>query len=261
MTLRDWQRMRLKELRCSSFHDSGYSDQVTIVAYSFPKNVDDETFDLLECAILQTWFVIGKLKAVIVANRHFPKLDAFAGGHEEVEVQIEPTLEPGNIDSMSADCCARLHSRFSTPYCLIIQDDGFPLKDNFGEFLGKYDFVGAPYVRISWWRNLICSILGYWMSNGGFSLRSKRICEAAATYWAKKYAICHPCRQTIDDLFYTKTLPLNHQIYRFKHRIAPNNVAIHFSYDAIVHQPIIILPMGFHRDVTFEELVREGFLL
>lgn len=260
MTLQEWKIKRLNELRGQFFRASDYCRQVTVVAYTFPEDVDSGMFDSLECAILQTWFVLGKIKTVLVANCHFPKMDRFAANHDEVEVQIEPTLEPGNIDSMSADCCARLHARFSTPYCLVVQDDGFPLKDNLGDFIGKYDFVGAPYVRISWWRNMICTCLGYWMSNGGFSLRSKRICEAAAEYWNRKYAARHPSRLTVDDLFYTKTLPLRHPSYRFKYRIAPNNVAIRFSYDAIVRQPVAALPMGFHRNVSFEELVRKGYV-
>lgn len=260
MTLRDWQHARLPELRNHTFPASRHRLDVTIVAYTFPKKLDGDCFDFLECAILQTWEALGKLKTVLVTHRRFAKLDAFAARHREVVIQVEPTLVPGDIDSMSADCCARLHTRFSTPYCLVIQDDGFPLKDNLNDFLGQYDFVGAPYVRISWWRNVICTILGFWVSNGGFSLRSKGICEAAAEYWTQKYARHHPCRQTIDDLFYTQTLPLRHLNYRLKYRIAPNWIAIRFSYDAIVRQPVAILPMGFHRDMTFEDLTRRGFL-
>lgn len=202
--------------------------------------------------------MLGILKTVIVANRHFPKLDAFAAAHKEVEIQIEPSLVPGDIATMSADCCGRLHSRFSTPYCLVVQDDGFPLRDTLRDFLGKWDFVGAPYVRVSWWRNLIAGALGYWMSNGGFSLRSKRICEAAAQYWRRKYAARHPSPMTIDDLFYTKTLPLRHPTFRFKFRIAPNKTALRFSYDAIVKQPLRKQPLGFHRAATFEALASSG---
>lgn len=254
-TLREWQRLRLPQLRNLKFPESRYANSVTIIAYTFPKDADGEAFDFLECSVLQTWSILGRLKVVIVANRHFAKVDAFAGRYEEIDVQIEPSLKPGSIDSMSADCCARLYYRFSTPYCLVIQDDGFPFEDKLGDFLGKYDYVGAPYVRISWWRNAICRIFGYWMSNGGFSLRSRRICEAAASYWRSIYEVRHPSPETVDDLFYTKTLPLRHLNYRLRYRIAPNSVAIRFSYDALVSQPVKQLPMGFHRDVTFEQLM------
>ncbi len=241
------------------FHVSRHFEDVTIVAYTFPKEADSELFDYLECSILHTWSVLGKLKTVIVANRCFKKLEEFAKRHDGVRVEVEPSLVPGRIETMSADCCARLYSRFSTPYCLIVQDDGFALKDMLDEFLGKYDYIGAPYVRISWWRNAVCRILGYWMSNGGFSLRSRRICEAAARYWAR-YEKYHPSEHTVDDLYYTKTLPLRHLGFRLKYRIAPNTVALRFSYDALVKQPVRNLPMGFHRDVTFAEFMDSGMM-
>lgn len=259
MKLREWQDKRLKELRNQEFPRSKYADKVTVVAYIFPADAQSNDFDYLECSILQTWSVLGKLTTILIANRHFEKLDAFVRLYPEVEVQIEPSLSPGKIETMSADCCARLYKRFSTDYCLIVQDDGFPLQDTLGDFLGKYDYLGAPYVRISWWRNLICHIFGYWMSNGGFSLRSKRICEAAAKYW-QKYGKFHPSEMTVDDLYYTKTLPLKHLSYRFKCRIAPNKVAIRFSYDALVAQPIAEVPFGIHRGITFEEMIKKGWV-
>lgn len=259
MKLREWQKKRLAELRGMQFPVSRHFGEVTIVAYTFLNETDRELFDYLECSILHTWSVLGKLKTVVVTNSCFKKLEEFAKRHDVVSVQEETSLVPGRIETMSADCCARLHSRFSTPYCLIVQDDGFVFKDMLDEFLGKFDYVGAPYVRISWWRNAVCWILGYWMSNGGFSLRSRRICEAAARYWVR-YEKKHPSAQTVDDLYYTKTLPLRHLGFRFKYRIAPNTVALRFSYDALVKQLVRELPMGFHRDVTFDELMVAGML-
>lgn len=259
MTLREWQRRRLAQLRGASFPPSRYTADITLVAYSFPSNPDGEAFDWIECAILQSWAVLGKLRTVIIAHKHFPKLDALASLHPEITTQIEPSLVPGDIDSMSADCNSRLHSRFSTPYCLVVQDDGFPLRDALSDFIGKYDFVGAPYVRISWWRNIASRIIGLHTSNGGFSLRSRRICQAAADLWQRKYARLHPSRLTIDDLYYTQTLPLRNPLFRLRFRIAPNTVAIRFSFDSIVPQPLSLSPMGFHRASSFEQLSSAGF--
>lgn len=255
MTLREWQRANLPALRGERMRDSPWRDDVTLVAYSFPGDPDGEAFDFLECAILKSWSVLGTMKTVIVADRRFPKLDAFAAARSAVEVQLEPSLAPGKIETMSEDCCSRLYKRFSTPYCLVVQDDGFALRGGLDAFVGKYDYVGAPYVRISPLRNAICRALGYWMSNGGFSLRSRRICEAAASYWPE-YAARHPSSLTIDDLYYTKTLPLRHPSFRFKYKIAPNTEAIRFSYDAAVPQPLDAPPLGFHRACTFETLSR-----
>lgn len=255
VSLRDWQSVRLPILRGMRFAPSQYVDDVTIVAYSFPADGGEKSFDWLECAIRHSWSVLGMLKTVIVANRRFPKLDSFAFEFANwVEVQVETSLAPGKIESMSADCNGRLHLRFGTPYCLIVQDDGFPLNDNLKEFLGKYDYIGAPYVRIAWWRSVICCLLGMWVSNGGFSMRSKRICEAAAYWWERKYKACHPCEKTVDDLYYTKTLPLRHLSYRLKYKIAGHRTALRFSYDDIVCQPVKMRPFGFHRTSTFETL-------
>ena len=261
VSLRDWQRKRLPVLRDMNFASSRHVDSVTIVAYSFPEEDEGEAFEFVECAIRQAWFVLGMLKTTVVVHRRFPKVDAFASECANwVDVQVEPSLVPGNIESMSADCGERLHLRFTTPYCLVVQDDGFPLQDNLEEFLGKYDYVGAPYVRIAWWRSIICAVLGMWVSNGGFSLRSKRICEAAAYWWARKYKACHPCEKTVDDLYYTKTLPLQHLPYRLKFNLADHKTALRFSYDDIVDQPIKALPLGFHRASTFETLQQKGLL-
>lgn len=260
MKLRDWQRLRLKELRDSSFSLSPHFADLTLVAYSFPAEPESDAFDWIECAVLQSWHVLGSLRTVIIAHRHFPKLDAFAARHQNIEVQIEPSLRPGDIDTMSADCDGRLYSRFSTPYCLIVQDDGFPLRDNLSDFIGRYDFVGAPYVRIAWWRNAISRLIGLHTSNGGFSLRSHRICRAAAELWQRKYSRLHPSTLTIDDLYYTQTLPLRHPMFRLRFRIAPNTTAIRFSYDSIVQQPLNTPPMGFHRASSFEALCDANLL-
>ena len=257
MKLRDWQRKRLEELRNCSFPASRYAKDVTLIAYTFPSDPDSEAFDWIECAILQSWAILGKLPTVLIAHHHFQKLDSFAKLHDGIEIQIEPSLEPGHIETMSADCDARLYQRFNTAYCLIVQDDGFPLHDTLGDFIGKYDFVGAPYVRLSWWRNIVSRIIGLHMANGGFSLRSRRICKAAAELWNRKYKRIHPSRATVDDIYYTQTLPLRHPLFRLRFRIAPNTEAIYFAYDAIVTQKTKQLPFGFHRASTFEILDKE----
>ena len=227
---------------------------VTVLAYHFwGCDGYDAAFAKVEHAFRETWRHCGRLKSVLVVNETAPCVEQFAAENDNVEVQVEPSLVPGKIFTMSADMNGKLYSRFETPYVLIIQNDGYPLRAGLEEFVGKYDFIGAPYVRISWWRNMICRALGYWMSNGGFSLRSKRICEMAASYWPG-YARFHPSDKTVEDLYYTKTLPLGHPGYRFKYKIAPNTAAIRFSYDALVPQPVKEMPFGFHRAKTLEAL-------
>ena len=259
--LRTWQRERLKFLRKTDFLPSKYINKVTLVVYSFPHKGTESAFDLVECAIRQSWCALGMLKTTIVVNRHFPEVDAFACKFGSwIDVQVENTLIPGDIASMSADCNGRLFSRFATQYCLVVQDDGFPLHDRLSDFIGRYDFVGAPYVRRAWWREAICGMLGTWVSNGGFSLRSRNICKAAALYWRQKWQARHPCEATVDDLYYTRTLPLRHLLYRFRFRIANVHVALGFSYDDAVNQPLDRVPMGFHRASTFETLQKHNII-
>ena len=155
--------------------------KVTVLAYYFRSLKDDGVeFRPLSHAIRETWKHCGRLNTVLVVNEKLPSVVAFAAEHENVEIQIEPSLKPGDIQSMSNDCNGKLHTRFNTPYVLIVQDDGYPLRSGLEKFVGKYDFIGAPYIRDVWWKNLICGVMGCWVQNGGLSLRSKRICEAAA---------------------------------------------------------------------------------
>lgn len=87
------------------------------------------------------------MKTVIVTNDSHRCVTDFAGRFDNVEVQVESGLIPGKLESMSIDCLGRLHTRFATPYVLTVQDDGFPLWRGLDEFVGKYDYVGAPCVH------------------------------------------------------------------------------------------------------------------
>ena len=156
------------------------SDKVTILIYTFPQRGDEEeAFNKIAASIEKTWENVGRLKTAIVASHHFPAVDDFASRHANVELQIEPALVPGDIKTMSMDCIKNLHKRFSTQYVLVIQDDGFPIRAGLEEFVGKWDFIGAPMFSDGWKRKLAFAIgLGSYI--GGFSLRSKRMCECAS---------------------------------------------------------------------------------
>ena len=130
---------------------------------------------------------------------------------------------------------------------LIVQNDGYPLRPALGEFVGRYDFIGAPYVRDSWWKNRICALLNSWTQNGGFSLRSRRICEAAAKFWNEKYHTLGECTNSSEDIFYTQFLPRHEKSYRRAFRLATNRESLRFSWDGIVPiPPPKEPPFGFH---------------
>jgi hypothetical protein len=223
-------------------------DQVTVLAYFFrPDDDAAAAFQALKHALCETWRHCGFLHTVIVGNKAFRPVVKFCAEHENVELQVEPDLVPGDIYSMSVDCNSRLYARFTTPYVLIVQDDGYPLRSGLEDFVGKYDFIGAPYVRDVWWKNLVCRIFNCWTQNGGFSLRSREICEAAAKLWNEKYSKLGKCRDSSEDIFYTRFLPLHERSYRRAFRLATNREALKFSWDAIVPIPAPRdLPFGFH---------------
>lgn len=230
--------------------------KVTVLAYHFwDETVSDQKFDLLETAILEVYRHCGLMKTVIVTNRTSQRLERFAAERNGwVELQETADLVPGEIFTMSADCNANLSQRFSSEYVLIVQDDGFPLKSGLENFVGKWDFIGAPYVRNQWVKQKIAEHLNCFVMNGGFSLRSHRVCEMAAYYWKKRYSSLPECRAVAEDIFYTQTLPLKEKDYRRAVVFPSFEESIAFSYDALVSHRLDLMPFGFHRNITFDEI-------
>lgn len=251
--LSGWMAGRLVQNREIAQWDDG-DPRVTVLAYYFW--ADDpglRRLDAIECAILETWRHCGRMKAVVVSDKPTSGLDALAARHGKwLEVQVEPSLVPGNLYTMSVDCNSRLYSRFSSEYVLIVQDDGFPLRSGLGEFIGKFDFIGAPYVRNKWYLQFVCRMFKCQVCNGGFSLRSRRVAELAAHYWEKKYYALPDCDAASEDYFCTKTLPLREPAYRRQVTLPTFSEANDFSYDAVFPYVGDRLPFGFHGALAFE---------
>ena len=228
----------------------GKMPEVTVLAYHFwAKEGYAEAFAKVRHAFEETWRHCGRLKSVLVVNETTPCVERFAAENPNVEVQVEPSLVPGNIFTMSADMNGRLFTRFCTPYVLIIQNDGYPLRPGLEDFVGKYDFIGAPYVGLQWWKQIVAAIANYHVQNGGFSLRSRAVCEAAAKYWNEKYHALGDCNAASEDIFYTGTLVRKERCYRRAFRFATSRESLRFSWDASVPIPMPkTLPFGFHRD-------------
>ena len=231
-------------------------DDLTILIYTFPRQGEEEaSFGRIVESIERTWRLIGRMKTVIVADRDFDQVKGFVNANADVvELQIEPTLVPGKIQSMSLDCIKRLYTRFSTPYVLIIQDDGYPLKSNIDDFVGRYDFIGAPIISDGWKRRLAYAI-GLGSFNGGFSLRSRRLCEYASKAFFRFYRHIFPedHRHLGEDFYYTtllKFLPMTWFRFRF-----PNEKeAFRFSVDLLgghVTPPPDADPFGVHGKPQF----------
>ena len=224
-------------------------DKVTILVYTFPLfNQEEVLFARITSAIKRTWKFCGKLNTVVVASHRFQAVERFVSENVNVKLQIEPSLIPGDIKTMSFDCITKLHERFSTPYVLIIQDDGYPIREGLEEFVGKWDFVGASSVRDS--RRWIMNLLGFPCLNGGFSLRSKRICRRAANAWNRwwRFFLNPTSRFFAEDTFYTLTACLGVG-YRMGLKFPSMQTVFSFAYDSLnglVSKPHGITPFGIH---------------
>lgn len=232
---------------------------VTIVMYFFWRDdIASSKWPNFVGALLETWRNCGLLPTVIVTNMLHQCVQDFAAIYSNVDVQVEEELRPGDINSMSIDCNSKLHKRFSTKYVLIVQDDGFPLRRGLDEFVEmNYDFVGSPYCRAKKIPDLLTRILNFCPSNGGFSLRSKEICERAAYYWEKEYSFRDfVVNEMSEDLFYTKTLPARSLSFWFNRRQASSIIAERFSYEGVFQLYSKTMPFGFHTATGFAALVR-----
>ena len=71
-----------------------------------------------------------------------------------------------------------LHCYIDTPYCLVIQADGFVLNpERWQNCFLDYDYIGAPWTReiTSFPTGTVLNMAANQVGNGGFSLRSKRL--------------------------------------------------------------------------------------
>ncbi len=118
---------------------------------------------------------------------------------------IHPIKHILNIDEYSKFMIKELNNHFESDYVLIFQHDGFILNPNAwrDEFF-EYDYIGAV-----WWAdedyfiNTPRNIKG--MGNGGFSLRSKKLCailqnENIICDGAEDYIICTKYREQLESL-------------------------------------------------------------
>ena len=213
---------------------------VTLLMYCFPG--EGQPFAPFEFALRQTWDVLGALPTVVVTHRAGTVPEPFARAHA-LDVQIEPRLRPGDVASMSLDCIARLHRRFRTPHVLIVQEDGWPMRDELDAFL-RWDFVGAPSVHPGW-RARVADALGLTVLNGGFSLRSRRACRLAAALWR---------------LWPGRTPPPEDRFFaRLRHFLRFPSAAVARGFaedclDGLLPPEPDANPMGFHRASTFAAL-------
>lgn len=254
--LHGWQEANLPVLRAMTFPLSEYAGHVTLVVYAF--GAADRSFEPCEFAILHTWRVIGRLPVTIVTNQETNGIRHFRESHpEDVSVRLSRGLVEGDLESMSMDCMSHFYEYFETPYCLIIQDDGFPIQNTLDRFLSKWDYIGAPSVRDGF-RQHIADLILRDVLNGGFCLRSRRFCKSVAVnwrIWGRAYARLRGLR-TEDNLYVCMTR-LNPWV-RLRYRIPGAREARRFSFYDLVGafdaKTLKELPFGLHGQSTIWQL-------
>ena len=175
------EKKNMEYLLNTTFSTSRWKGLVTLIIHSFQP--DEEMFYVNEFSILHTWKLLGTLPVVIITDRETMQMSNFRRRFSnDVSIRISPDLKCGDVLSLSRDCLNNLYKYFDTQYCLIIQDDGFPIQDNLDDFLGKWDYIGAPFVR-DLPRQYVADILLKNCMNGGFSLRSRQYCVAVSREW------------------------------------------------------------------------------
>jgi len=258
--LRAWQERMLPKLETTCFIPCENQNRLTALTYYFrptDEKPDYESFKWTRFAILKTWKECGLLKTIIVTNAVTPAQKKIRSEFPDyIEIQIEPTLIPGDINSMTLDCHTKLHARFSTQFVMIIQDDGFPLHPGINRYVGKYDYVGAPWRRNVFQAQLYGMIHRQWPMNGGFCIRSKKFCHLIAMYWNKYYSFQpFDFDKHSDDVFCTITLPNEHRWFRYQVHTANSRTASTFSYDAFLPSNFKRDVLGFHGAKAFREIV------
>ena len=240
----EWQKNNLAVLRQKRFVHSQITD-VTVVSYYFHRDDElDGQFWRTEFAFLKTFETQGLMPAVLVVNKCTPTIERFCTKYS-IEIQIAENLVPGKLKTLALDLVCNLHERFKTPYVLTIQEDGFPLRPGLEKFVGKWDYIGAPWVHHATYYDIYP--YKYCVGNGGFSLRSKRLCEAASRIYKRWFTrVPYWWYLLGDDTFYCKTLR-----FWFRNAIKgmlwptleeASKFSIECNMDFVPSEP----PLGFH---------------
>ena len=255
MTLAEWHQWRRKSPRDLTGVKPGSAD-ITVITYIYggADYINDHFYEI-ENAVRETWYHFGFLKTVVVTSEATPTIQKFCVTFGElVRVDICRSLIGGDLYAYSRDCIQHLHERFSTPYMLFIHPDGFPLRNGIEDFVGKYDYIGAPWPagKDDWLGRLLLSQENF-VGNGGFSLRSHSICEAAAYWYKRGFKLIPNIFLMYEDYFFTRVLTKYVSSYRNRFNIAPPAEAAKFALEKFEARPTVA-PLGFHSAMAFQRL-------
>lgn len=259
--LSGWKSARINEDRAAGVpHEKG-RDDVTVVAYVFGPSEKMPTYvDSIELALRETYRWCGLLKTTLVVNQMTEGLERLKSEFGGVfRVDVDSSLKPGDIVGFSRNMIKTLPERFDTPYILNIHPDGFPLRRGLDEFVGRWDYIGAPWhiddddfiTRILLSRN-------NGAGNGGFALRSRKICEIGAAAYRRFWKIIPDCYLLYEDIFFTRFLTRWHPGYSRRISLATRVDSMRFSVceEVDVADGLQGMPFGFHSWRSFSQIMR-----
>lgn len=257
--LRNWRLDRLERDRELPVPAPGPSEVTLLCYFVRPSSEVADAFPALECAVRETWRHCGFLRTVFVADRDVPEIREFAAPFGPwVELQIETSLDPARPETIHADANARLFERFRTPRVLLVREDAFPIRPGLGSFLDDWDFVGAPLDGGGLFSRFLHSIFNTHAMDGGLSLRSRRLCEAACGEWNSRHSAKPWRTDWAENLFRTKYLPRVSIAYRSAMRFPVPCEAARFSWNAVSQFRGSAPPFGFSGANAFKWLLDNG---
>lgn len=249
--LQTWRRDRLAIDRAQGIPPPGRRD-VTVIAYVFgTENELSRYAEAIELALRETYRHCGRLKTTLVINRPSKALECFAaecGG--DMRIDLDESLIPGDIVGFSRNMIRTLPERFDTEYMLNVHPDGFPLRPGLDEFIAMgYDYIGGPWeIKHDDWITRLLLNRNDGAGNGGFALRTRKICELGASAYRRFWKMIPDCYLLYEDVFFTRFLPRWQLGYSRRIKIASQDEAARFSFceNGEAQRRYGQLPFGFH---------------
>lgn len=262
--MREWQLARLNVLLKTPPVSKG-PENITIVVYHYwPDEIFDREFDYIEMSIRETWHYLGLLKLVLIVNRVTPRIEQFCRAFPcWIKIDVCEDLKPGDLYCMCRDAIGKLYQRIDTDYVMYVHPDGWAIRSGIEPFMGKYDFIGAPFLSDQGdWITKALGLKINMVGNGGFSLRSKKMFEMGAYYYNRMYKFLPDRFLLYEDFFFTCVLPSYEKQYRRNIHIAPADVAATFSleFNNDLYEKVGGVPLGFHSARAFAKLVQDGHI-
>ena len=261
--LNAWKRARLDEDRVIGFHRKKGRSDVTVVAYAFaPCERMHDCVDSIEFALRETYRHCGMLRTTLVVNQMTERLESLKSEFgSEFRIDVDESLVPGDIVGFSRNMIKTLPDRFDTPYVLNVHPDGFPLRNGLDDFVGKWDYIGGPWNIAN--DDLLTKALlsrNDGSGNGGFALRTRKICEIGAVAYKRFWKIIPDCYLLYEDIFFTRFLTRWQPGYAKSVALAPRSESLKFSVSSelMPGECLSCLPFGFHSWCALRKIQESG---